>query len=108
MVGASGAKAHAFPDHTEPAVGSMIHDSPATVRIWFTRKLEPVLSTIQVLDSREQEVDRHDVKIAPDDPTLMVVSVPRLGAGTYKVVWQAVCTDGHTTHGDFTFEITCP
>ena len=42
--------AHAFIDHAEPAVGSQIHDAPAQVKIWFTEKLEPALSKIQIFD----------------------------------------------------------
>ena len=39
-----GSWAHAFVDHTEPAVGSQIHSVPSQVKIWFTEKLEPAFS----------------------------------------------------------------
>jgi len=55
--------AHAFLDHAEPAVGSKVHGPPAHVKIWFTEKLEPALSKIQVFDSSGLEVDKRDVKI---------------------------------------------
>jgi hypothetical protein len=32
---------HAFPDHSEPKVGSTVHDSPVGVRIWFDGTLMP-------------------------------------------------------------------
>ena len=50
--------AHAFVDHAEPAVGSQIHGAPTQVKIWFTEKLEPALSKIQVFDTSGLEVDR--------------------------------------------------
>jgi methionine-rich copper-binding protein CopC len=53
-----GSWAHAFVDHTEPAVGSQIHSAPAQVKIWFTEKLEPALSRIQVFDTSGREVDK--------------------------------------------------
>ena len=49
--------AHAFIDHAEPAVGSQIHGAPTQVKIWFTEKLEPALSKIQVFDTSGLEVD---------------------------------------------------
>src|SRR5271165_7288958 len=58
-----GSWAHAFVDHTEPAVGSQIHGAPTQVKIWFTEKLEPALSKIQVFDISGLEVDKRDVKI---------------------------------------------
>ena len=42
--------AHAFLDHAEPAVGSQIHAAPRQAKIWFTEKLEPALSKMQVFD----------------------------------------------------------
>jgi methionine-rich copper-binding protein CopC len=38
----------------------------------------------------------------------MIVSVPKLPAGAYKVVWHAVCPWGHHTTGVFTFDVTKP
>jgi len=106
MVTASRVEAHAFLDHAEPAVGSRMPDSPAVVKLWFTRHLKPGLSTFQVFNAGEQEVDERDAKIDSNDPSLIMVSVPKLTAGTYKVTWKAVCLDGHMTHGNFTFEVT--
>jgi copper resistance protein C len=97
--------AHAFVDHAEPAVGSQIHSAPAQVRIWFTEKLEPALSKIQVFDASGQEVDKRDVKIDRSNAALLTVSLPELKPGKYKVVWRAVSVDTHVTTGNFTFEL---
>ena len=97
--------AHAFVDHAEPAVGSQIHGAPAQVKIWFTEKLEPALSKIQVFDTSGLEVDKHDVKIDPSDAALLTVSLSELKSGKYKVVWRAVSVDTHVTTGNFTFEL---
>jgi methionine-rich copper-binding protein CopC len=100
-----GSWAHAFVDHTEPAVGSQIHTVPTQVRIWFTEKLEPAFSKIQVFDNSDQEIDRRDVKIDPLNAALLTVSLPELKPGSYKVVWRAVSVDTHVTTGRFTFEV---
>ena len=100
-----GSWAHAFVDHTEPAVGSQIHTVPTQVRIWFTEKLEPAFSKIQVFDSSDREIDRRDVKIDPLNAALLTVSLPELKPGNYKVMWRAVSVDTHVTTGSFTFEL---
>ena len=97
--------AHAFLDHTQPAVGSQINSAPAQVKIWFTEKLEPALSKIQVFDASDQEVDKRDVKIDKSNAALLTVSLPGLKPGKYKVVWRAVSVDTHVTNGSFTFEL---
>ena len=70
--------AHAFVDHAEPAVGSQIHSVPTQVKIWFTEKLEPALSKIQVFDSSGTEIDRHDSKIDQSNGALLTISIPEL------------------------------
>jgi copper resistance protein C len=97
--------AHAFVDHTEPAVGSQIHSAPTQVKIWFTEKLEPALSKIQVFDISGQEIDKRDVKIDQSNAALMTVSLPVLKPGKYKVMWRAVSVDTHVTTGNFMFEL---
>jgi copper resistance protein C len=100
-----GSWAHAFVDHAEPAVGSQIHGAPAQVKIWFTEKLEPALSKIQVFDSSGQQIDKRDIKIDQSNAVLLTVSLPALKPGKYKVVWRAVSVDTHVTTGNFTFEM---
>ena len=105
----SPAQAHAFLDHADPKVGSTVPVSPAVVKIWFTLKVNPDGSMIQVFDSNGQKVSRGQAKIDPADGTLMAVSLPKLGAGTYRVVWTALCQCcGDTTHGSFTFAVAAP
>jgi methionine-rich copper-binding protein CopC len=101
----SPAIAHAFPDHSVPAVGGMLAQSPAEIRIWFTQKLEPSFSNIEVLDAGGTRVDQNDSKVEAQDPTLLRVSVRLLAAGTYKVVWHVVSVDTHATEGSFSFTV---
>ena len=98
--------AHAFLDHAEPAVGSQIHSSPAEVRIWFTEKVEPALSRIQVFNVAASEVDKRNVHINPSNPALLEVALPPLQPGKYRVVWRVVSVDTHVTTGDSTFNVT--
>ena len=96
---------HAFPDHSDPKVGSTVAVSPDRVRIWFDAALEPAFSTIMVHNSRDEMVDKRDGRVNPSDAMLLEVSVPRLPAGAYRVIWNVVSRDGHRTTGDYTFII---
>jgi copper resistance protein C len=98
--------AHAFIDHAEPAVGSKLPSPPGTVKIWFTERLEPSLSKIQVFDSQGTEVDKRDTKVDPKNGQLLLVSLPVIKSGKYRVTWRVVSVDTHVTNGSFEFEIT--
>lgn len=98
--------AHAFIDCAEPAVGSKLSSSPGVVKIWFTERLEPALSKIQVFDSRGSEVDKRDTKVDPANGQLLIVSLHVIKTGKYRVVWRVVSVDTHVTNGSFEFEIT--
>jgi copper resistance protein C len=98
--------AHAFIDHAEPVVGSKLTSPPGVVKIWFTERLEPALSKIQVFDSKGAQVDKRDTKIDPTNGQLLVVSLLAIKTGKYRVTWRVVSVDTHTTNGSFGFEIT--
>jgi methionine-rich copper-binding protein CopC len=105
LFGAAPAYAHAFLDHAEPKVGAKVTAAPTEVKIWFTEELEPAFSSIQVEDATGTQVDKKDFHVDLKDKTLGIVSLPALGPGTYKVTWQAVATDTHKTHGEFSFTV---
>jgi hypothetical protein len=97
--------AHAFLDRAVPAVGSVVHLPPAEIRLWFTQKLEPAFSSVQVLDRKGSPVDRGNARVDDSEPTLLRISVPALAPGAYRVKWRVLSVDAHVTEGDFTFEI---
>ena len=101
----NGAFAHAFLDHAEPRVGSEIASSPGEVKAWFTQHLEVAFSKLEVFDVDGKEVDNKDVHLDPGDPGILIVTLPKLPPGTYKVSWHVVSVDTHHTHGDFKFTI---
>jgi len=65
---------------------------------------------LQVFDATGKEIDKKDVKIDSAQKALMSVSMPKLPAGTYKVVWNAGCACGCNQHtsGKFTFVVAGP
>jgi methionine-rich copper-binding protein CopC len=106
LTGVARVEAHAFLMDAEPAVGSTVQKSPNELRIRFTENIEPAFSSIQVFDASGKEVDKHDVHLDRSDRALLHVSLPRLGAGIYKVVWRVVSVDTHVTNGNFTFRVS--
>jgi methionine-rich copper-binding protein CopC len=100
------AVAHAFLDRAAPAVGSTVHGSPSSVKLWFTEPLEAAFTTIKVLDQTGKQVDNGDKAVDASDRTVLSISLPQLPPGTYRVVWRALSIDTHVTEGAFTFDVT--
>jgi len=102
---ATSAWGHSFPDRSEPRVGWTVN-KPAQVRIWFDVPLEPIFSTIKVVDANGQQVDKQDGRVNPTDHTLLEVSLPALPPGKYRVFWNVISIDTHRTEGDYPFTIS--
>jgi copper resistance protein C len=96
--------AHAFLDHSSPAVGATV-PAPKQVSIWFTEQVEPAFSRIEVTDSAGNRVDDGGTHIDAANRELLHVAVKKLPPGTYKVTWHVVSVDTHHTQGDFTFTV---
>ena len=105
LFAAPAARAHAFLDHANPAVGSTVRQSPTTVSLWFSQQLEPAFSTVSIVDQAGQRVDSGDAQVDAHDQTLLHTSLKPLPPGTYKVIWRVVSVDTHTTEGTFTFRV---
>lgn len=96
--------AHAFLDHSSPAVGATVA-APKEVSIWFTEQVEPAFSRIEVTDGAGNRVDEGGTQIDAANRELLHVAVKPLPPGTYKVTWHVVSVDPHHTQGDFTFTV---
>lgn len=102
---ATRASAHAFLDRAEPRVGSTVQAPPRAVTLWFTQQPEHAFSTIQVFNAEGKQIDEADTHTDPADSRALVVSVPNMPAGTYKVVWRVLSIDTHRTQGSFSFTV---
>jgi hypothetical protein len=98
-------QAHAFPKTAEPAADSTVSPAPSEIKIWFTGKLEPSFSKLDVQDAGGAVVTAGSAAVDPQDTTFMHVSLIPLKPGTYKVHWHAVSVDTHATDGDFSFTV---
>jgi methionine-rich copper-binding protein CopC len=102
FTGAEAAYAHAFLDHAEPRVGSTVPSAPKEVVLVFTQKVEAAFSSVEVSDANGARVDQGKPQVSA---TTMRISLKPLPPGTYKVHWQILSVDTHTTEGNFTFQV---
>ena len=105
LLAAGAAWGHAFLERAEPRVGSTVRTAPTQVRVWFTERLEPAFSTLEVWDQNGKRVDGGPAEVSPASPTMLQVALKALGPGTYRVKWRVLSVDTHVTEGDFTFRV---
>lgn len=97
--------AHGVLERSDPRAGARLHTPPAQVRLWFAGGLEPAYSRARVLDESGRPVDAGDSRLDAGNRALLVVPVPPLAPGRYRVEWRVLAVDGHVTEGSFRFEI---
>lgn len=98
--------AHAFPEHSEPAVGATIASAPSTVKIWFNSDLEPLFDKLVVKDAAGKVVSQGKAKVDANNLSLLEVALAPLPPGKYHVYWHVTSKDGHHTEGDFSFTVS--
>jgi hypothetical protein len=74
------ALAHAFLDHSVPAVGSTV-SAPTELRLFFTQDLEPAFSGVAITTDDGRAVAIGAPAIAPQNRAEMVVKLPALASG---------------------------
>jgi hypothetical protein len=99
------ARAHALLDHATPQVGSTVRTAPRSLSLWFTQKLEPSFSTIEVLNANGARVDQGKAQVDRTDATSLRVGLKALPPGTYQVHWHVLSVDTHKTEGNFSFTV---
>lgn len=104
LLPAAPALAHAMLDHAVPKVGSTVAQSPREVVLWFTERLEPAFSSIEVRNEQGAAVNGGKATVIGDH-TQLRVPLKALSPGTYKVIWRVLSVDTHRTQGDFTFRV---
>jgi copper resistance protein C len=98
----TGAQAHAFLDHAEPAADSTVSTAPHELTLTFTQNLEPAFSSVEVTDAGGTRVDQGKPQISAN---VIRVDLKALSAGSYKVNWRVLSVDTHTTQGSFSFHV---
>ena len=97
--------AHAFLDHAVPAVGATVSAAPRQVRMFFTQDLEPAFTGATIARADGRPIPTGAAMVDPQNRAELVLNLPPLAPGRYKVSWHAVSVDTHRTEGDFGFDI---
>ncbi|NTZ85205.1 copper resistance protein CopC [Burkholderia metallica] len=101
---ASTAFAHVFPQKQSPSAGAEVV-APTRVAIEFDGPLEPAFSSLNVSNSNGRQVNTAKAEVDPNNTKSIHVPLPTLPPDTYTVHWVAVASDGHRTHGDYSFKV---
>lgn len=97
--------AHAFLDQAISPVGATVSTPPKEVRIFFSEAVEPRFSGATLATASGQAIPTGPAKVDPGDAKQLVLLVPSLGPGEYRVMWHVVSVDTHHTEGNFTFTV---
>jgi methionine-rich copper-binding protein CopC len=103
MLAPRAARAHAFPEHENPAAGATVKSPPARVTIKFDAPIEKLFANLKVLDSSGRNLAAQPVVDSANQS--ISAAVAPLKPGDYKVVWSVVCTDSHRTEGSYQFTV---
>lgn len=99
------AMAHTRMERSVPAADSIVSAAPPRITLWFSERLEPAFSKVQVLDAADQPIDEDDSQVSAEGGKQIEVSVPALAPGKYRVHWRVLSVDSHVNEGDFTFDV---
>lgn len=98
--------AHAHLKSATPAMNGTVAMAPSELDLTFSEGLNLKFTGVKVLGPDKAAVATGDAALGPAGDTTLVVPVSAtLAAGTYKVDWHALSTDGHKTAGSYTFTV---
>ena len=98
--------AHAHLKKSEPAAGSKVTSSPPLIRLWFSEQPELSMTVISLKDANGKEFALGAPQNDGGDPLMVSLRVSQaVPAGRYTVTWRTAASDGHPTHGTFSFVV---
>ena len=99
------AAAHSLLLGATPAPDAVLTAAPLHVHLRFNNRIEKSLSRVRLVDERGAVaaalIDSRD-RAAADS---VVVRVPPLAPGAWRVEWQVFSTDGHVVSGSYGFRL---
>lgn len=101
---------HASPITYEPSPNQIIESVqtiPDKVTISFTESPEPRASSIKVINSNNERIDKNDLQVLDAEKSLSIsLDKSKVIPGTYTTDWIVLSKeDGHITKGSYVFSI---
>ena len=97
--------AHAQLVASSPAKNQVLDAPPIEIHLTFNEHVEPRYSSVKLVSAAGKYFDADRPHADKTDPNSIAASVPVLRSGVYRARWTAVGSDGHKTHGDFSFTV---
>jgi copper resistance protein C len=103
---ATAAWAHAFLDHSVPAVGATVSGSPGELELSFTQNIVPAFSGADIALAAGGAVPAGKPTFESGSPNVMHVRLGHpLKPGVYVVSWHVVSVDTHRSSGSYKFTV---
>ncbi len=97
--------AHAKLQSSIPANGATLSSAPGELRFEYNEAVEPAMSSVKVMGPDNKPVTVEKAEVSKDDDKVLLVKVPKLPAGAYRVDWSTMGHDGHHTKGTVGFTV---
>jgi len=94
-------QAHAHLEETSPPQGSVLHGAPQQLVLRFS---EPARLTTLTFE-REGAAPQKIAPLPGQSAARIVVPLPPLAAGRYRVRWRVLSADGHVLPGELHFTL---
>jgi copper transport protein len=94
--------AHAYLKNAEPLQASTLQQSPTEIRLTFSEKVNPKFSKIVV---HGEDDKKWTGALRADADSVLVLSLPELANGEYKVEWRMLSVDSHIATGQYSFNV---
>ena len=105
MMHANAVWAHASLVKSDPPRRASLSKSPLQIQLWFNEEIETAYASVSVMDSNGKTVSLDEPKAVEGDPKSIVLAMPELGPGSYKVQFRVLSVDGHVVESDYSFRI---
>ena len=105
MLFATPAFAHAHLLRATPADGSTVATAPSALVLDFSEGVQLSFTGVTVTGPDKAAVSTGAASVSSDGKEMTVPLAATLAAGTYTVAWHALATDGHKTHGTYSFTV---
>ncbi|WP_309120800.1 copper resistance protein CopC [Paenibacillus sp.] len=99
------AAAHAYLSASSPKQESVVSSPPSEISVTFTEEIEAGVSSLALFDEAGNEMPG---ALSSDGSKTLRLAVDGLADGVYRVRWQVLSVDSHTTDGSFRFSVGTP
>ncbi|MDE2464649.1 MAG: copper homeostasis periplasmic binding protein CopC [Alphaproteobacteria bacterium] len=103
---ASAAFAHAHLIKEIPSAKSSVKVAPSHLTLDFSEGVSLAFTGVTVTGPGKAHIKLKHASLAQgNDQKLIVPFAQKLKHGSYTVAWHALSTDGHRTHGSYSFSV---